>query len=160
MRLSLAVLVSLVVALSACSKKKQLSHAAVEREVAAAVSALVAPVASASCPDKLEAKAGATFRCTASFTGGGAMPVEVRQLDGAGKLEVHVTDAWLLGSEIGSDLTLDFLAIGKTIQVTCPDAVVPVSGATTYQCQSTEGTTRSNVTVSVDASGTATLALQ
>jgi Domain of unknown function (DUF4333) len=45
------------------------------------------------CPDDIEAKAGDTFRCTATGTDGSAATVEVTQTDDQGNLTWEIVDA-------------------------------------------------------------------
>lgn len=162
MRLSSSVLLSALAVLAVGCKKSPatLDPAALSSRVSTVVSAAVAPVASVTCPPKIVVAAGTSTPCTVAFQGGGTVAVVVRQLDGAGNVEVEVGDDWLRGADIAADLTRDFAAIGETATVTCPDAVVAARPGAAYACKVVRGATTSTAKVSVDAAGTVSLALE
>jgi hypothetical protein len=153
-----------MLALAACSgSNASLDQAATERVVGRAVAAEVAPVVSAtSCGDDLEQEEGGMFTCTVTLKGVGKLPVDVRQVDGDGALDVAPAAAIVAKKRISDELAASLeKRFGRPFTVKCSgDSTEIRVPASTSTCSAEDATSRRQVTVTVtDAAGTLAFAV-
>lgn len=150
--------------LSACSgSPATLDQTATQRAVGRAVAAEVDPVVSATqCDEDVEQERDGMFSCTVALKGVGDLPVDVRQTDDEGTLEVAPAAAVVTNARITEELTAALKKrFGRTFTVRCSgDAVEVRRPASTSTCSAEDATSRREVTVTVtDASGTLAFAV-
>lgn len=163
MRLLLVAL-GAAVALAGCSDPtSHLDQAATQRAVGRAVAADVDPkVMATDCGGKIERKEGGTFTCTVTLKGVGDLPVEVRQIDDEGALDVSPQAAVIARSritdELGASLEKRF---GRDFEVRCSGASTQIRKPdSTSTCAAEDATSRREVTVTVtDPAGTLAFAV-
>jgi hypothetical protein len=74
-----------VLAVAGCSVKKEIDTQRAESEIKRELAAQTgAPLSQVRCPDQVEAKKGAVFRCVAIASDRSRIPVRVTQIDGEG----------------------------------------------------------------------------
>lgn len=163
-RLLLVASASSLLALTACSDQAgTLDQAATERAVGRAVSAKVEPnVTATRCAGELVQEDGGTFTCTVTLKGAGSLPVEVRQVDDEGTLDVTPAAAVVATDRIVSELTKALEAqFKRTFTVRCsgdPVQIRPPSSTST--CSAKDETSAREVTVTVtDSAGTLSFAV-
>lgn len=160
----LAAGVACVLALGACTDAAStLDPAATERAVGRAVAAEVAPtVTGTDCGDDLEQEEGASFTCTVTLKGVGPLPVDVRQVDDEGALDVTPTAAVVSTKRITDELRASLKKrFGRDFEVKCSGDPTEVRApASTSTCSAEDATSRREVTVTVtDVAGTLAFAV-
>jgi Domain of unknown function (DUF4333) len=88
---ALALATAITIALGGCGIKKQIDTARAEAEIKRDLSTQIgAPLRSVHCPDQVNAKKGARFKCTAIASDGSHILVRVTQTDNNGSVTWHV----------------------------------------------------------------------
>lgn len=103
------------------------------------------------CPEDVDAKKGATFKCTAKGKDGTSLPVDVRQTDDDGN--VRFGAKLLKTSEAERLIGAKFAESGAAVKVDCPDLVALKAGGK-FACKARSG--KDSVTVDAvftDANG-------
>lgn len=119
-------------------------------------------VDSVACPDEIEVRDGARFRCRARL-GAGTVPIEVRQTDGEGALDVMPTRAVLVTSRVEADIA-EVLADRferDEVEVACGGDPVRIEAeGATFECVAVDGAEQKGVAVRVrDTRGALTYTL-
>jgi len=143
---------------AACGRPAVLDSEAVEARIRARVEdAHPVEVEAVDCPDEIPVEDGGRFRCTVTIdagSDGGAgsgsdtghevveLVVEVRQVDGDGRLDVTPTAALLVAAEVETDI-VDVLADRferEDATVDCPGPEVRVEPPdATFECEARDG---------------------
>ena len=128
-------------ALAGCAKS--LDTDKLETVVKDGLTARLAPlklsVASVDCPDSVPMQRGKSFECTASFEGGGLLPVQVDQKDDAGNVVYKLKQKIVAASKVEQSIA-DMLAKKSQIKATvnCGNRVHPSIPQTAFQCAATD----------------------
>jgi hypothetical protein len=132
---SLTVLISVAtLALLACKGGGHLDKTDLEAKVAAEATRQIGVAATAAC-DAAPATSGAKTHCTATFTGGGTLPMSVTQVDGSGAIRVTPDGAWLRGDLVAKDLSGELALRGEqNAAVDCGGAVIPIQTPGSVSC--------------------------
>jgi len=156
--LLLAVASGLVASTGCSDEAGTLDQAATERAVGRAVAAEVEPnVTATRCPDELLEEVGGRFTCTVTLKGAGDLPVDVRQADDEGTLDVTPAAAVVTTNRIVSELTKALeTQFKRTFTVRCSGDPVQVrKPSSSSTCSAKDKTSRREITVTVtDAAGT------
>ncbi len=135
-----------------------LDQAEAETAVEAATAEVVpVEVAAASCPADVPRAEGERFRCTVELVAVGSMPVAVRQLDDAGRLEVEPLAVVLADAEVAAQLKAELRTrFERSFLVDCGDAAHRVwEPGDTFACRARDADSRRSVEVTVlDPAGT------
>ncbi len=155
---------AVLLTLAACGDEADtLDDTATERAVGRAVAAEVKPnVTATRCAGDLVRERGATFTCTVTLKGAGDLPVEVRQVDDDGTLDVTPTAAVVTNERITSELASALEeGFGRTFEVRCSGDPTEVRmPESTSTCSARDGSSAREVTVTVtDAAGTLAFAV-
>ena len=105
----------------------------------------------------LKREQGGTFTCTVTLKQAGTLPVDVRQTDGDGTLDVTPTAAVVTKERIAKELSASLKKrFGRSFEVRCSgDPVAVRAPGSTSTCSAKDATSKRGVTVTVtDAAGT------
>jgi hypothetical protein len=147
-----------------CSSAPTLDAAGTERAVGRAVAAKVDPVVSETrCPDDLERADGGTFTCTIVLKGVGELPVDVRQVDDQGTIDVTPTAAVVAKARIVSELTSSLRdQFDRSFTVRCSGKATQIrTPSSTSTCSARDDTSKREIVVTVtDAAGSLAFKVQ
>jgi hypothetical protein len=159
-----ALAVAGLVGLAGCGSDAGLDPAGTEREVGRAVAAQVEPVVSETrCPTEIRREEGGTFTCTVVLKGVGRLPVEVRQTDDRGTVDVTPTAAVVAKARIASELSSALRKqFHRSFTVRCSGADFQVrKPSSTSTCSARDDTSKREIVVTVtDAAGSLAFAVQ
>jgi hypothetical protein len=119
---------------TSCGTKTLDTHQAEGQARTAIAQGSGAQVSSVTCPPKVAAKAGATFKCTAMGADGSAVTVLVTQKNGGGDLHFSDPHLWHSGPAVQVIQRRLAQQTGKTVDVKCPD-LVDVHKGTIVTCR-------------------------
>jgi hypothetical protein len=117
-----------------CGTKTLDTHQAEAQARTAIAQGSGAQVKSVTCPPKIAAKAGSTFKCTATGADGSAVTVLVTQRNGSGDLHYSEPHLWHSGSAVPVIQRQLARHTGKPVAVRCPD-LVDVHKGTVVVCR-------------------------
>ncbi len=163
-RLLLVTALAGLAALSSCSDEAgTLDHGATERAVGRAVATEVEPnVTATRCAGKLVQEKGGTFRCTVTLAEAGRLPVDVRQVDDQGTLDVTPAAAVVSRTRIVDEITTSLAKqFHRTFTVRCSGDPIEVrSPSSTSTCSARDKTSAREIIVTVtDSAGTLSFAV-
>jgi hypothetical protein len=152
-------------ALAGCGgEASTLDPTGTERAVGRAVAAKVDPVVSETrCPDEIEREEGGTFRCTIVLKAVGELPVDVRQVDGQGSIDVTPAAAVVAKARIVSELTSSLRdQFDRSFTVRCSGKATEIrTSSSTSTCSARDETSKREVVVTVtDAAGSLAFEVQ
>lgn len=156
--------VASLVALTACSDQPDtLDRAATEGAVGRAVAADVAPSVTATrCPSERPREVGGTFTCKVTLEADKVLPVDVRQVDAKGALDVTPAAAVVFTERIVKELTAALKKeFGRSFTVRCDGETFEIRPPDSRSaCRARDKTSSRKVTVTVtDAAGTLAFAV-
>lgn len=122
---------------------KHFDSTELERVIARGLNAKLAPleltVETVECPAKVAMKKDQGFRCTATFEGGGKLPVDVDQKDDAGNIVFRIEQEIVTASKVEQSIG-QLLAKKRGVKaaVDCGNRVYPSVPKTVFQCAATD----------------------
>lgn len=152
-RAAAVVIAAATVLAGGCGQPARLDGEAVEERIRGEIEhAHPVEVSNVDCGDELEVGAGRSFSCSVAIEPDAELSVDVRQVDGAGRLEVVPEEAVIVADEVEADI-VEVLAdrferddatvtcAGPEVRVERPDA--------TFECEARDGDETRTVVVRV-----------